>query len=505
MLPMRCSITQMFETDDDENWGHRHPEQPYSHLARAGPAENSAVVYPVENMSMSGVPYASHWNSASMSNGIPSSSHSNEGSAFDPFLHPSGAGSLSVAPESYAHHIPSSNYGGQAFSRVEGDFVDVAATDVRWSQKRKSPGVYETGSSSRYYCTGSSSNLSSDKWQEKPNPDFHHTQWDCPTIGSCRRNVRSRAAADLESNLGRTPLSSNPSYHSHTTGNPTGHSGSVELMGQGSSAPVPEWSHFHMLPDAHRRILLPGSSNSSGTAEIGGYHDDTISSRTLMPQNSQGAYHSVGGVSTQRSAPNCRGAASSNLSLGHMEGSDEGSLLCTESYPSRHPRPLSSIGWRNSDRNERTRISSDRYRSFSDEACLRDRLTSEGLAIVDRSALYGSRNLLDQHREMMLDVDNMSYEELLALGERIGNVSTGLSEYTISKCLTESIYCSSDDFQEEGKCVICLEEYKNMDDVGTLRTCGHDFHVGCIRKWLSMKNLCPICKATAIADHLKEK
>lgn len=123
--------------------------------------------------------------------------------------------------------------------------------------------------------------------------------------------------------------------------------------------------------------FIPGSSNSSGTAEIEGYHDDTISSRTLMPQNSQGAYHSVGGVSAQRSAPNCRGASSSNLRLGHMEGSDEGSLLCTESYPSRHPRPLSSIRWRNSDRNERTRISSDRYRSFSDEACLRDRLTSE--------------------------------------------------------------------------------------------------------------------------------
>lgn len=31
--------------------------------------------------------------------------------------------------------------------------------------------------------------------------------------------------------------------------------------------------------------------------------------------------------------------------------------------------------------------------------------------IVDRSALYnGSRNMFDQHREMRLDIDNMSYE-----------------------------------------------------------------------------------------------
>lgn len=47
-------------------------------------------------------------------------------------------------------------------------------------------------------------------------------------------------------------------------------------------------------------------------------------------------------------------------------------------------------------------------------------------------------------------------QELLALGERIGNVSTGLSETLISKCLTELIYCSSDQFQEEEKCIICL-------------------------------------------------
>lgn len=38
-----------------------------------------------------------------------------------------------------------------------------------------------------------------------------------------------------------------------------------------------------------------------------------------------------------------------------------------------------------------------------------------------------------------------------------------------------------------------------MDEVGTLK-CGHDFHVGCIRKWLGVKNSCPICKAAAVDD-----
>lgn len=90
-------------------------------------------------------------------------------------------------------------------------------------------------------------------------------------------------------------------------------------------------------------------------------------------------------------------------------------------------------------------------------------------------------------------------QELLALGERIGNVGTGLSEGLISKYLTKTLYCSAEQSQE-GTCAICLVEYKNMDDVGTMKTCGHNYHVSCIRKWLSMKNMCPICKASALTD-----
>lgn len=43
-----------------------------------------------------------------------------------------------------------------------------------------------------------------------------------------------------------------------------------------------------------------------------------------------------------------------------------------------------------------------------------------------------------------------------------------------------------------------------MDDVGTLKTCGHDYHVSCIRKWLSMKKLCPICKISAMPEDKKK-
>lgn len=123
--------------------------------------------------------------------------------------------------------------------------------------------------------------------------------------------------------------------------------------------------------------------------------------------------------------------------------------------------------------------------------------------VVDRPGYYASRNIFDQHREMRLDVDNMTYEELLALGERIGSVNTGLSNNAMAKCLEERTYCSWNQTEEQRRCVICLEEYKEKEEIGELKGCGHDYHGSCIKKWLSMKNSCPICKASAISDDLK--
>ncbi|ONK70333.1 uncharacterized protein A4U43_C05F32650 [Asparagus officinalis] len=124
----------------------------------------------------------------------------------------------------------------------------------------------------------------------------------------------------------------------------------------------------------------------------------------------------------------------------------------------------------------------------------------QGVLLFDPSVLYGgAAELHDRHRDMRLDVDNMSYEELLALTERIGNVSTGLSEETILKHLKQWKYISlTEEIPSEVEpCCICQEEYVEEDNVGRL-DCGHDFHTACIKQWLTMKNLCPICKTTGM-------
>ncbi|GAU44878.1 hypothetical protein TSUD_99780 [Trifolium subterraneum] len=114
----------------------------------------------------------------------------------------------------------------------------------------------------------------------------------------------------------------------------------------------------------------------------------------------------------------------------------------------------------------------------------------------------------DPHRELRLDIERMTYEELLALGERIGRVNTGASEEIITSQLKTKLYTPNypivdlnelppDDDEETNTCIICQEEFKFQENIGTVQ-CGHEFHVDCISKWLKMKNECPICKLKAV-------
>ncbi|KAL0697123.1 hypothetical protein Bca4012_064303 [Brassica carinata] len=112
--------------------------------------------------------------------------------------------------------------------------------------------------------------------------------------------------------------------------------------------------------------------------------------------------------------------------------------------------------------------------------------------------MLGAAGIHDRYRDMRLDVDSMSYEELLSLGERIGDVCTGLNEGTISNRLKQRKYSSDIRCpQEIEPCCICQEEYNEGEELGMLE-CGHGFHSQCIKEWLKRKNLCPICKTTGL-------
>eukprot|EP00250_Pteridium_aquilinum_P002715 c12937_g1_i1 orf=166-1005(+) len=91
-----------------------------------------------------------------------------------------------------------------------------------------------------------------------------------------------------------------------------------------------------------------------------------------------------------------------------------------------------------------------------------------------------------------VDPDNMSYEELVALGEAVGTQSKGLKPNVIA-ALPYSTF-SHENTTAEDPCVICRFEYEDGDVLSTL-PCKHHYHADCIKNWLQINKVCPICSA----------
>ncbi|KAL7233921.1 hypothetical protein ACSBR1_017513 [Camellia fascicularis] len=88
----------------------------------------------------------------------------------------------------------------------------------------------------------------------------------------------------------------------------------------------------------------------------------------------------------------------------------------------------------------------------------------DGIIVHEQPLFYEEP---DVHENMRLDVDDMSYEELLALEDQIGNVSTGLSEEAILAAVRRHFYLSMKlgPPVEEEPCCICQEDYVERSSV----------------------------------------
>lgn len=86
--------------------------------------------------------------------------------------------------------------------------------------------------------------------------------------------------------------------------------------------------------------------------------------------------------------------------------------------------------------------------------------------------------------------DNMTYEELLELEEKIGSVSKGLSKEKINSI--QVVKFRKNDYPED-KCIVCQYEFKEWEKVKLLK-CKHCFHPECIDQWLMNQKVCPFCK-----------
>ncbi|KAF2548841.1 hypothetical protein F2Q70_00023398 [Brassica cretica] len=102
-------------------------------------------------------------------------------------------------------------------------------------------------------------------------------------------------------------------------------------------------------------------------------------------------------------------------------------------------------------------------------------------------------------------------DELLALSDHIGTVKTGISGEDVEGLLKRrtSLWtrinleeAPSTDLETDS-CTICQENYKNQDKVAAL-DCRHQYHAECLKKWLVIKNICPVCKSEALVMEKKK-
>lgn len=89
--------------------------------------------------------------------------------------------------------------------------------------------------------------------------------------------------------------------------------------------------------------------------------------------------------------------------------------------------------------------------------------------------------------------DDATYEELLYLEKKIGDVSKGLSKNELDR-LKITKYLSG---RKKDKCLICLGWLEDKEEIRNLK-CKHLFHRHCIDNWLSKNKTCPICKGNVL-------
>ncbi|RVW84336.1 hypothetical protein CK203_036608 [Vitis vinifera] len=163
-------------------------------------------------------------------------------------------------------------------------------------------------------------------------------------------------------------------YSSHyycPTTNLINHSSRVDLANLTANSTTYERSHTAVPPAGYGRFLNSETNGLShetdrfvvgrSTVDISGYHHGSVSSRfpISLPQYLHGVVLAIPTWDMKQ------------LTLKMVL------QFPSETFSSRYPRPSAASGWRNSYRNERSRIASERYQSLSNAADTHAQMESE--------------------------------------------------------------------------------------------------------------------------------
>lgn len=101
--------------------------------------------------------------------------------------------------------------------------------------------------------------------------------------------------------------------------------------------------------------------------------------------------------------------------------------------------------------------------------------------------------------------DEMSYDALLRLGERIGDVKEERWALVARQRIeslptlewTPSMAEGREENHTEVKCQVCQFPYEGGDVLRRL-PCGHCFHRDCVDSWLGSKDTCALCRKSIV-------
>ena len=120
---------------------------------------------------------------------------------------------------------------------------------------------------------------------------------------------------------------------------------------------------------------------------------------------------------------------------------------------------------------------------------------------------------LEEERERAAELEEdgeaeLSYDALLNLGERIGDVRTErwalvaqkhidrLPVETYDAAAAQSVSHNDD---SEVKCLVCQHEYADQERLRRL-PCGHVFHAECVDEWLTTHDSCLYCRKCIVDE-----
>ncbi|CAD8164549.1 unnamed protein product [Paramecium pentaurelia] len=96
--------------------------------------------------------------------------------------------------------------------------------------------------------------------------------------------------------------------------------------------------------------------------------------------------------------------------------------------------------------------------------------------------------------QLNVNIDNMTYEQILNLQERIGNQNVGLTKLQIKE-IPKKTKEANDNVEEI--CTICYDQILTGNVYRQL-SCNHIYHSKCIKAWLLNHKKCPVCNIEVI-------